>query len=155
MIHKKKSVTPKVHYHLLIQKEPTPNYLDYLTPRSSTILLPPLFRNFCSHKSLSTSFRPLSLGLPTYLLLSGLLSKIFLVTLVCSMLVTCPSYSSPMLLMPTAGSKVLSNNFCTIPHFVVGSESSNPLLSYWSTSLSHTFNITLPFSFMHCVHTVT
>jgi hypothetical protein len=59
-----------------------------------------------------------------------LLSKIFLVTLVCSMLVTCPMH-----LLPTAGSKVLSNNFFTIPHFVVGSKSSKALLSHWYTSL--------------------
>jgi hypothetical protein len=69
-----------------------------------------------------------------------LLSKITLVcskiTLVCSMLVTCPSHSRPMHLMPTAGSKVLSNNFCTIPHFVVGSKSSDALLSHWYTSLT-------------------
>ena len=108
----RKSVTPKVKCQLLIQKEPTPSFLDYLTLRSSAILLPPPFCNFSSHKSLSTSSRPLSLGLPTYLLLSGLLSKIFLVTLVCSTMVTCPSHSSPMHLMPTAGSKVLRNNFC-------------------------------------------
>jgi len=109
----RKSVTPKVKHHLLIQKEPTPSYLDYLTLRSSAILLPPPFCNFSSHKSLSTSSRPLSLGLPMYLLLSGLLSKIFLVALVCSMMITCPSHSSPMHLMPTAGSEVLRNNFCT------------------------------------------
>jgi len=106
----RKSVTPRV---ILIQKEPTPSFLDYLTQRSSAILLPPSFCNFSSHKSRSTSSRPLSLGLPTYLLLSGLLSKVFLVTVVCSTMVTCPSHSSPMHLMPTAGSKVLRNNFCT------------------------------------------
>jgi len=108
----RKRVTPKVKYQLLIRKEPTPSFLDYLTLRSSAILLPPPFCNFSSHKSLSTSSRPLSLGLPTHLLLSGFLSKIFLVTFVCFTMVTCPSHSSPMHLMPTAGSEVLRNNFC-------------------------------------------
>lgn len=95
----RKSVMPKVKYK---PKEPTAatwpsgalrTLASFMMDAHSFIiqlLFPPLC-NFSSHKSLSSSFSHLCLGLPTFLLLSGLLSKILLVTLVCSILVTCPA----------------------------------------------------------------
>jgi hypothetical protein len=62
---------------------------------------------FINIKSFSTSSSHLNLGLPTFLLSSGLLSKTFLTTLHWSILVTCPNHSSRFMFISTTKSGAL------------------------------------------------